>query len=265
MSAYYPIFANLKQRPVLVVGGGQVAERKIAALLKAGALVHIAAPELSETITHWQQKHKVKHLSATFIPEQLDDVFLVIAATNNPELNRQIATEAEKRHKLVNVVDDQALCSFIVPSIIDRSPVQIAISSEGTSPVLIRLLREKLEALIPHHTGELAKLAGKWREKVKARLTGITERRRFWENLFASRFNSLVETGQTAQAELELESQLDGHVSCTGEVTLVGAGPGDPELLTLKALQAIQQADIVLYDALISEEILELVRRDAIR
>ena len=265
MSSYYPIFADLNNRPVLVIGGGHVAARKIASLLKAGALVRMAAHALCDEVTQWVKEGRVSHIAGSFQAEQLNDVFLVIGATDNPELNRQIASEAEQRQKLVNIVDTQELCSFILPSVIDRSPIQIAISSQGTSPVLIRLLREKLEALIPHHLGEVASLAGKWRNQVKTRLGSITERRRFWENLFASRFNTLVENGQTRQAEHELAQQLNGHTSQAGEVTLVGAGPGDPELLTLKALQAIQQADIVLHDALISDEILELVRRDAIR
>ncbi|MFV9474315.1 siroheme synthase CysG [Advenella sp. RU8] len=265
MSSYYPIFADLNNRPALVVGGGHVAARKIASLLKAGAQVRVAAQVLCEEVTQWVKEGRISHIADTFQPGQLNDVFLVIGATDNAELNRQIASEANQRQKLVNIVDTQELCSFILPSVIDRAPIQIAISSQGTSPVLIRLLREKLEALIPHHLGEVASLAGKWRDQVKTRLGNITERRRFWESLFASRFNTLVENGQTRLAEEELEQQLNGHTSQPGEVTLVGAGPGDPELLTLKALQAIQQADIVLHDALISDEILELVRRDAIR
>ncbi|MDY0273372.1 MAG: NAD(P)-dependent oxidoreductase, partial [Advenella sp.] len=190
MSSYYPIFTNLNGRPVLVVGGGHVAARKIASLLKAGALVRMAAQALCDEVAQWVQEGRISHIADTFQPGQLDDVFLVIGATDNTELNRQIASEAEQRQKLVNIVDTQELCSFILPSVIDRSPIQIAISSQGTSPVLIRLLREKLEALIPHHLGEAARLAGKWREQVKARLASITERRRFWENLFASRFNT---------------------------------------------------------------------------
>lgn len=265
MSSYYPIFTDLNGRPVLVVGGGHVAARKIASLLKAGAQVRVVAQALCDEVAQWVKEDRISHVADSFQAEQLNDVFLVIGATDNAALNRQIASEAERRQKLVNIVDTQELCSFILPSVIDRAPIQIAISSQGTSPVLIRLLREKLEALIPHHLGEVASLAGKWREQVKARLSNITERRRFWENLFASRFNTLMANGQPQQAEEELEQQLNGHTRQPGEVTLVGAGPGDPELLTLKALQAIQQADIVLYDALISDEILELVRRDAIR
>ena len=162
------------------------------------------------------------------------------------------------------MVDDQPHCSFIFPSIIDRNPIQIAISSGGKAPVLARLLREKLEALLPQHLGKIAEISGKWRDQVKAKLASVTERRRFWEKMFSGRFASLVKNQQEAQAEEELAEQLENNYQ-GGFVSLVGAGPGDAGLLTLNGLQEIQQADVVLYDALVSDEILSLIRRDAER
>ncbi len=261
----FPLFANLSGRPVLVVGGGVVAERKSQALLDAGAHINLVAPALTPQLTLWVEENKIRHLGSTFDPAMLDDVFLAVAATDDNQVNQAVSEAAETRKKLVNVVDNPELCSYIVPAIIDRSPVQIAISSGGTSPVLIRQLRQQLESMIPQQFGNVAALAGKWRDAVKNRFDSLTERRRFWETLFSSRFASAAQNGDTAEAEAILQSQLEQGVPQHGEVTLVGAGPGDPGLLTLSALQAIQEADIVFYDALISDEIMTLVRRDAHR
>lgn len=261
---YFPLFADLTGRPVLVIGGGSVAARKVSLLLKANAEVRIVAPNLNAELTALWQQERIVWLAKTFNSEQVRTAFFVIAATNDEELNHRVFMVAEDQHKLVNVVDDQAHCSAIFPSIIDRSPLQIAISSGGVAPVLVRLLREKLEALLPQHLGIMATLSGKWRHRVKAHFKTITERRRFWEKLFNGRFSQLLKSRQIEQAEKELESQLNHHYQ-GGSVTLVGAGPGDAGLLTLNGLQEIQQADVVLYDALVSEDILDLIRRDAER
>ncbi|KGQ71023.1 sirohydrochlorin ferrochelatase [Chelonobacter oris] len=261
---YLPIFVDLKQRPVLVVGGGHVALRKIEALLKVGAQVRVVAEKLHDVLQQLQQQKQIDWIGQRFTTEQLQSVYLVIAATNDSVLNRQIFLAAEAKQRLVNVVDDQAHCSYIFPSIIDRSPVQIAISSGGTAPVLVRLLREKLEALLPQNLGMMAKISGHWRERVKVRFTHLTQRRRFWEKLFTNQeFQRTTENQQPEQAALVLAQQLNEESPIQGEVALVGAGPGDAGLLTLKGLQTIQQADVVLYDALVSEQVLELVRRDA--
>ncbi|PVX32727.1 uroporphyrinogen-III C-methyltransferase [Pasteurella langaaensis DSM 22999] len=259
---YFPLFADLKHRPVLVVGGGAVAARKVSLLLKANAEVRIVAQKLNPELTALWQQERVIWLSKAFHAEQVRSVFFVIAATDDEQLNHRVFLVAESQHKLVNVVDDQPHCSFIFPSIIDRSPIQVAISSGGSAPVLARLLREKLEALLPQHLGAMAEISGVWRRKVKSKLKTMTERRRFWESLFDGRFSQLVKNRQINQAEKELALQLNEDYQ-GGSVSLVGAGPGDAGLLTLKGLQEIQQADVVLYDALVSEEILELVRRDA--
>nr|WP_233092628.1 siroheme synthase CysG [Serratia ureilytica] len=266
---YLPIFADLKQRPVLIVGGGDVAARKVSLLQRAGAEIRIVAQSLSPELEQQRQQGRVLWLGKTFDPQQLDDVFLAIAATDDNALNAAVFAEADKRRVLANVVDDQPRCSFIFPSIIDRSPLVVAVSSSGQAPVLARLLREKLEALLPASLGLMAQVAGRWRGQVKQRLASIGERRRFWENTFGGRFATLVANGQTAQAERQLEQDLHrfatGDEGAQGEIALVGAGPGDVGLLTLRGLQVMQQADVVLYDHLVSGEILDLVRRDAER
>ncbi|WP_150540125.1 siroheme synthase CysG [Actinobacillus vicugnae] len=261
---YLPIFVDLKNRPVLVVGGGHVAVRKIDALLKAGANVKVVATALHKSLQRLVEAEQVEWLAKQFDAEQVKHAYLVIAATDDNALNQLVFETAESQQRLVNVVDDQPRCSYIFPSIIDRSPVQIAISSGGAAPVLIRLLREKLEALIPQNLGEMAEIATRWRHAVKAKFPQLTQRRRFWEKLFTHQaFQRLTENHQTVQAEALLNVELQRDNPVLGEVALVGAGPGDAGLLTLKGLQSIQQADVVLYDALVSDAILELIRRDA--
>lgn len=266
---YLPIFADLKQRPVLVVGGGEVAARKVDLLLRAGAEIRIVAQSLSPLLEQLRQQGQIHWLGQAFAAEQLDEVFLVIAATDDSALNAEVFSEADKRRVLANVVDDQPRCSFIFPSIIDRSPLVVAVSSSGQAPVLARMLREKLEALLPASLGQMAEVAGRWRGQVKQRLHAIGERRRFWEKTFGGHFATLVANGQTAEAQRQLEQDLEqfaqGSEGTQGEIALVGAGPGDVGLLTLRGLQVMQQADVVLYDHLVSDEILDLVRRDAER
>ncbi|MFI0487801.1 MAG: siroheme synthase CysG [Yersinia sp. (in: enterobacteria)] len=262
---YLPLFADLKQRPVLVVGGGEIAARKIELLHRVGAQVRVVAQTLSHELEQQHQDGRINWLATLFVPEQLDEVFLVIAATNDTALNAAIFAAADRRHIFANVVDDQPRCSFIFPSMVDRSPLVVAISSAGQAPVLARILREKLEALLPGSLGDMAAVAGRWRGRVKQKIAAVGERRRFWENTFSGRFASLISRGQLLQAEEELQLSLDQQRTPFGEVVLVGAGPGDPGLLTLRGLQVIQQADVVLYDHLVSSEVLDLVRRDAKR
>ncbi|AEI37980.1 MAG: siroheme synthase CysG [Zymomonas mobilis subsp. pomaceae] len=262
---YLPLFADLKQRPVLVVGGGEVAARKIRLLRQAGARVKIVSKTLTAELKDLQDEGKIQWIAQDFQAEQLDDIFLVIAATNNHALNTEIFEAAEQRQRLINVVDDQSKCSFIFPSIVDRSPVTIAISSAGHAPVLIRLLREKLEALLPQSLGEMAKIAGRWRPRIKKYFPKIKDRRRFWEKAFTGLFAHQVAKGQITEAEATLENQLENIENTKGEIILVGAGPGDADLLTLRGLQAIQEADVVLYDYLVSQSVLDMIRRDASR
>ncbi len=262
---YLPLFADLAGRPVLVVGGGDIAARKIELLRRAGARIQIASRELCPELQALLDEQQLEWLATSFEPDQLDKVFLVIAATDDNALNAQVYDEANARHKLVNVVDDQPKCSFIFPSIVDRSPLVVAISSSGTSPVLARMLREKLETLLPSHLGQMAELAGQWRDKVKARFSRMSDRRRYWERIFNGRFASQMATGDVTAAKQTLDSELGDQPPRQGEIILVGAGPGDSGLLTLRGLQVMQLADVVLYDHLVSDEVLDLVRRDADR
>ncbi|MBG9999750.1 uroporphyrinogen-III C-methyltransferase [Pseudoalteromonas sp. NSLLW24] len=260
---YLPIFTKLDNKPVLVVGGGEVALRKCRAFLKARASVTLVAPWFCDELKEHAHNNEVTLIDAYFDESHLDGKMLVIAATDRDEVNNNVFELANARNVFVNVVDDQPKCTFIFPSIVDRDPITIAISSAGTAPVLARRLREKLETLIPHHIGPLATLVGGFRDKVKKRFKHFSDRRQFWEGVFDSSVVSKVQTGDTQAAEQQLEQMLDAKAEPEGEVYVVGAGPGDPELLTLKALQLMQQADVVVYDFLVSDEIMELVRRDA--
>ncbi|WP_299021461.1 siroheme synthase CysG [uncultured Photobacterium sp.] len=259
---YLPIFADLKHRPCLVVGGGDVAWRKTRMLLKAGADVRVIAPKLNADFQRALQAGDITFLAEEFSPLYLDGIFLAIAATDRKAVNALVYQSANQRQVMVNVVDDTQRCSFIVPSIVDRSPIIVAISSSGQAPVLARLIREKLESLLPQHLGRMAEIAGKFRTRLAKNITTLTARRHFWEQAFDGRFSELVAAGQDQEAEHELHS-LSKKVEPQGQVALIGAGPGDAGLLTLRALQLMQQADVVLYDYLVSDEVMDLVRRDA--
>lgn len=260
---YLPIFTDLTGKAVLLVGGGHVALRKARTLLSAGAVLTVVSHQFETEFYDWQQQNKAHLIQGDFADSQLPGHWLVLAATDDDVVNAAVHQAATARQIWVNTVDDQDKCEFIFPSIIDRSPILVAISSGGTAPVLARRLREKLETLLPQHLGPLAELVGKFRGLVQQKLQGFAERRQFWENIFNSSVVSLVQTQQLEAAETELQQSLNDHQSSKGEVYVVGAGPGDPELLTLKALQLMQQADVVVYDYLVSEPIMQLVRRDA--
>lgn len=259
---YLPIFTDLKRRPCLVVGGGDVAWRKARMLLKAGADVRVIAPVLNQAFQQAIELQQVSHVADEFESSHLDGIFLAIAATERKAVNALVYQSANQRQVLVNVVDDTQRCSFIIPSIIDRSPIIVAISSSGKAPVLARLIREKLEALLPQHLGRMATIAGNFRARLAKSVTSFSARRQFWEQAFDGRFSELVASGQDQDAEQELIS-LTQSTSPQGQVALIGSGPGDAGLLTLRALQLMQQADVVLYDYLVSDEVMDLVRRDA--
>ncbi|MFM4965824.1 siroheme synthase CysG [Aeromonas bivalvium] len=259
---YLPMFARLEGRPVLLVGGGEVALRKARLLLAAGARLTLVSPDIAPEFQ--ELADRFTHLPVRFTPGHLAGQILVVAATDDPEVNALVYQSATELGLFVNLVDDPARSSFIFPSIIDRSPIVVAVSSGGKAPVLVRLLRERLESLLPRHLGGLAELSGRVRVKAKRVLSSISDRRRFWERAFASNtLAGLIEKEDWQGAEGWLNEGLDKAQTEVGEVVLVGAGPGDPGLLTLKALQQIQQAEVVLYDQLVSPEILDLVRRDA--
>lgn len=263
---YFPLFCKLENRDCLLVGGGEVAERKARLLLDAGARVTVNAKAFNQQFICWQEQQQLTLVSGDFSVALLDNKWLVIAATNDVSINQRVSTEAEKRHIFCNVVDSPKEASFIMPSIVDRSPIMVAVSSEGHAPVLARLLREKLEAILPQHLGKLADYAGYLRQKVKQKYQTMIERRRFWEKLFThDRLAQALANHDSDQVERLTHELFDTELEHRGEVVLVGAGPGDPGLLTLKGLQQIQQADIIVYDRLVSDEIMALTRRDAQR
>ncbi|MEW8507538.1 MAG: siroheme synthase CysG [Candidatus Thiodiazotropha sp.] len=262
---FFPIFLDLKNRPCLVVGGGSIAERKTALLLRSGAEVTLISPDLCHNLTTWRDMGRFTHLERAFLDADLNGQYLAIAATNDPAVNRRIAEIATSRRIPVNVVDQPELCSFIVPSIIDRSPVVAAISTGGASPVLARLIRARLESLIPAGYGRLAKLCSRFRQRVKERFAEPVERRLFWDRVLQGGVAERVFSGHEEEADQLMERILNTPLARQkmGEVYLVGAGPGDPDLLTLRALRLMQQADVVIYDRLVAKPILDMTRHDA--
>ncbi len=264
---FLPIFLNIKNSNCLVVGGGEVAVRKITLLLQAGAQVSVISPELDASLTEYVALGKIKYSAEHFQPSHLHNAVLVIAATNNRVTNRFVSETARQHLIPVNVVDDPDLCTFIMPSIIDRSPLMIAISSGGQSPVLARLLRAQLETIIPAAYTRLTAIAGKLRQQVKERFTHPEKRRIFWEKTLQGTFTDMVLAGKDKAAiDYLLQSlQHEKDEPPQGEVYLVGAGPGNPDLLTFRAMHLMQKADVVVYDRLVSLEILNMVRRDATR
>jgi uroporphyrin-III C-methyltransferase / precorrin-2 dehydrogenase / sirohydrochlorin ferrochelatase len=264
---FLPIFLDLEAHPCLIVGGGATAARKTNSLLRAGAAITLVAPTLCEALTAQVAAGIVQQQARLFQPEDVLGQRLIIAATNDPTVNRQIAALARAHNIPVNVVDDPDACTFLLPSIIDRAPVTIAVSSGRASPVLARMLRTRLESLIPAGYGRLATLAGSYRERVKARFTEQRDRRRFWDRVLQGAVAERILAGQLAEAEAAIERELapDALEHNMGEVYLVGAGPGDPDLMTFRALRLMQQADVVVYDRLVAEPILQMTRRDARR
>ena len=264
---YLPVFLDISNKHCLVVGGGSVALRKVSLLLQAGAQVHVVSPSLDTDLIEFVRQQKITHDAQDFKPEHLKNHALVIAATNNMAVNRLVSESASAQNIPVNVVDHPELCTFIMPSIVDRSPLMIAVSSGGKSPVLARLIRAQLETTIPHAYSRLASLAAQFRERVKQHFIQVKRRRLFWEKALQGKFAELVLAGkdQAAQDHLQqlLASEQDDEPG--GEVYLVGAGPGNPDLLTFRAMRLMQQADVVVYDRLVSPAILEMVRRDATR
>ncbi|MGX5836827.1 siroheme synthase CysG [Aeromonas piscicola] len=263
---YLPIFCRLDNKPVLLVGGGEVAERKARLLLDAGARLTVVSPALDPELAALAASGTIDWLAAEFEPALLTGKWLVVAATDRREVNALVYQSANQAGIFANVVDDPKRSSFIMPSIIDRSPLMVAISSGGKAPVLARLLREKLEALLPQHLGAVAAFAGGLRDRVKARFASMGERRQFWERLLgADRLGQALARGDKASANQLADALFAEDAGAKGEVILVGAGPGDPGLLTLHALRQMQQADVVVHDRLVSDEVMALVRRDAKR
>ena len=295
----FPLFFKLEGRKVLIVGGGDVALRKADLLSRAGACIIVLAPSISHEIQALLSDSKHELIYKNYNKTYITDSRVIIAATDDETLNHQIHADATELNIPVNVVDTPHLCDFIFPAIVDRNPIVIGISSNGKAPVLARLLRARLETLIPQGYGKLAKLAGEFRSEVKAKIPTLTGRRQFWERAFEGQVSQLMFAGNEKEAAAQLKLDLDSTTAAItakntaddnalstvaesastsapvisdapietenaiGEVYIVGAGPGDPELLTFKALRLMQQADIVYYDALVSPQVLDLCRRDA--
>ncbi|MDO7468918.1 siroheme synthase CysG [Acinetobacter baumannii] len=260
----FPISLKLQQQRCLIVGGGHIALRKATLLAKAGAIIDVVAPAIEDQLLQLIKTTGGDPFIEAFAEKFLSTPYrLVIAATNDAEVNKTVFEQCEAHNLLVNSVDDIPHCRFMVPAIIDRSPLIVSVASNGTSPVLSRQIRTQLETSIPHGMGKLAEFSGKWRNQVKEKISNPDERRIFWENLYASPLKEQVFNDNLDVADSMLEQALQEWKAPKGEVYLVGAGPGDPELITLKALRLMQQADVVIYDRLVSAPILELCRRDA--
>ena len=261
---HLPIFINIRKKPCIVIGGGDVALRKINLLLKAQAKVICLSPLFCKGIKNLSKDGHITLINKSFDQTDIKDYSIIIAATDDSSVNSSISAIAQVKKIPVNVVDSPELSSFIMPSIVDRSPLIIAVSSSGKAPVLSRIIRAKLETVIPSAYGILADIAGEYRQKVKDRFSTIKDRRAFWEAVFSGVIAEKVFSGRISEAKEDIQRQLDDSVEMDlGEVYLVGAGPGDPDLLTFKALRLIQQADVVLYDRLVSKGVMELVRRDS--
>ena len=262
---YFPLFLKLKQQHCLVIGAGEIAARKIDLLARTGAIITVIASEIGPAVSNMQTTHNLLIKEKNVETTDINGFRLVISATNDSSTNQLVANTATELNIPVNVVDNPALCSFIFPAIIDRSPVIAAVSSGGTSPVLARLLRAKIESIIPPAFGQLAHLAEKYRNPVKQQIKQPAQRRIFWENVLQGGIAELVFSGKKQEAENQLKALISNTetTETIGEVYLVGAGPGDPDLLTFRALRLMQQADVVVYDRLVSVEILDLTRRDS--
>ncbi len=267
---HLPIFLNLKNARALVVGNGTIAARKADLLLRAGCSLTVIAPELSEELVALTDNYSFVHKTGDLSADDLAGCVVVFGCCKDDAVNQKLYDLATEAGILVNVSDNPEKCSFIMPAVVDRTPLLIAISSGGTSPLLIRSLKAHFETTIPAAYGRLAEFAGSYRDRIKDLIPNLTRRRRFWENMISGPVAEHVFSSQVDQAEALMdrlleEAAVEGYKPPGGEVYLVGTGPGDPDLLTFRALRLMQQADVVLYDRLIGDGILNLVRRDAER
>jgi uroporphyrin-III C-methyltransferase/precorrin-2 dehydrogenase/sirohydrochlorin ferrochelatase len=261
---YFPAFLDLRGRSCLVVGGGDIAFRKVRLLTAAGAVITIVAPHISEILIEFAGQNGHRLAVREFQPADVLKQWLVVSATGDPLVERSVYETASEAGIFCNGVDDIANCSYITPAIVDRSPIVVAISSGGAAPVLARKLREKIEVLLPNGLSTLAALAREWRSRVGETLGDLLSRRRFWESVFDGPAGSHAIAGDIAAAEATMAELLNNSpANQNGEAWLVGAGPGDPGLLTIRALQIMQTADVILHDRLVSTEVLDMARRDA--
>lgn len=267
---HLPIFLNVKGTPALVVGGGFLAARKADLLLRAGCKLTVLAPELGEELARLAAEHEFRHKTGELTAADLTGCRVVFGCSHDRSVNQELRRLAGEAGILVNVTDEPESCDFIMPAVVDRSPLLVAVASGGASPILTRMLKARFETMIPSAYGRLAEFAGTYRERLKQLVPNMTRRRRFWETVIDGPVAEHIYSGQLEEAESLIESLIEqtvreGDTRPVGEVYLVGAGPGDPDLLTFRALRLMQQADVVLYDRLIGDGILNLVRRDASR
>ncbi len=263
---YFPIFIDAQHVHCLIVGAGEVAARKCELMLKTPCKITIVAPWVSNAVRELSKSDQVELIERKYQSSDQAGKQMIFVATNDEGINKEIHDEAVVNNIFVNVVDNTPLCKFITPSIVDRSPIIIAMSSGGVAPVLLRYIRQKLESVIPQNIRRLGDFSEKFRDKVKIGLKNVTERRYFWEEVLDGDIGENVLQGNLQLAESQLDDKLEkfsNQDNSQGQVYLVGAGPGDPDLLTFRALRLMQKADVVVYDRLVSKDILELVRRDA--
>jgi uroporphyrin-III C-methyltransferase/precorrin-2 dehydrogenase/sirohydrochlorin ferrochelatase len=262
---YFPVFANLEDQRCLVVGGGPIAARKVRSLRESGARVTVNAPELDPELSALAAAGDIDHHPGPFDPALVTEHLLIIAATSDAAVNHAVAEAARQGHRLCNVVDDAAASGFIMPSTIDRSPVVVAFSTGGHSPVLARILRQRLDDWLPPRIGQLAEWAGEWRDRVKTRFSTHATRLRFWEQVLNGPIAEDILAGEKAAADSAIENELAAETGPVerGEAWIVGAGPGDPDLITRRGLRCLQRADVILHDRLVAKQLLKFARRDA--
>ena len=263
---YLPLFVDTSGKKCLIVGGGNVASRKLIPILKSDMDVNLVAPEINEDVCKLAENYKNLTIEKRkFEKKDIDNQFLIVATTNDKNINSLIAKLAKKKNILVNMAEDALTGDTLIPSVVDRNPIKIAISSGAASPILTRLVKTKLETVIPYSFSKLAEVMMDYRNKVKERFINIKDRRAFWEIFLDGPLSEMVLSGHLDKAKKALDKSLEEKVALRsqGEVYLVGAGPGDPELLSFKALRLMQRADVVIYDRLVSEPIMNLLRQDA--
>ncbi|MBT8076569.1 MAG: siroheme synthase CysG, partial [Gammaproteobacteria bacterium] len=267
---HLPVFLNINGKRTLIVGSGVVAARKADLLLRAGSRLTVIAPELGDELSMLAERYEFTHRQQELRASDLAGCVIVFGCSHDDDVNLKLRELAADAGIMVNVPDETESCDFTMPAVVDRTPLLIAISSGGSSPLLVRMLKARFETTIPAAYGRLAEFAGSYRDRIKKLIPNSRRRRRFWEAMVSGPVAEHVFSNQSEQARLLMESQLEeaaaaGDKPPEGEVYLVGTGPGDPDLLTFRALRLMQQADVVLYDRLIGDGILNLVRRDAER
>ncbi len=261
---YFPVFLDAKKINAMVVGGGDVAARKIELLLKTTTKITVMSQVLSSSVERLINLHQLTHLAHPYQAGHLADITLVIAATDNSEVNKAVYIEAQEYRLLTNVVDQPELCTYITPAIIDRSPMIIAMSSSGSAPILLRMLREQIEKTLPSGYGRLADFSLKFRDHVKARVKSIRNRRTFWENTLRGPIGDNILSGNVKKAEQQLIHSLKDQISPPdGEIVFIHTLDGNPDNLTLKAHREMQFADAVFYDDDVNQQLIEYARRDA--